>query len=746
MASFGRKAVLTTVENATVEPSAAASVKAFRAIPALTASVAVVVAALAAAPGSAVAQSNEERVRDAAGLGDDVLADAASLEADNISYDSETGIVRASGNVEIFYAGRILRADAIVYDARSNRISAQGDITVINPDGSIIVADEAEFDTEIRNGLIRGARAVMADGQSRMAAVEGRRVDGEITALSKAVYSPCHVCADDPTPLWRIRARRIVHDETAREITYEDATFEVAGVPVAWLPVFSHADPTVTRQSGFLTPGFSNSDELGFGTSISYYWAIASNRDLTATAFLYTEENPILAGEYRALEEYGRFTLAGSATWSDDPLERGFRGHFEGDGRVHLGSEYFAGFDALIASDDTYLRRYDFNSTDRATTRVYVERFDDDGFVSAEGVRYQSFREDEFAGELPQILPHVDAERYFDAPVVGGAIALRGDALWLQRTSGRDVGRVSAEAAWERGYVTPGGVVFDATASIRGDYYAIQDDDTIDDGGRGRVLPLAAVTTRYPLGLVTDEATHVIEPIGVVVVTPYGGDDPTEFANEDSQDFELDELSIFAVERVTGLDRWEEGPRATLGARYARDGRDGLDVEVALGQSFRLRETDVFSESSGLSDEVSDFVGYWRVADSRYFDVAHRFRVSDNATLERNEVYASLQPVERLRLSGAYVHLEADPAIEADDDRTEGYLEAEFDLTQYWTVSGNVRRDFGDGRYVSAGGGLRYLDECLEVNFSVARRFNSVEDAPAGTSVDLSIRLIGIDG
>lgn len=707
------------------------------------------VAALVAAgvvAGPARAQIDSDRALEAAGVTDAELADAASLEADNISYDQETGIVRASGDVEVFYAGRVLRADAIVYDARADRISAQGDITVINPDGSVIVADEAEFDSEIRNGLIKGARAVMADGQGRMAAVEGRRIDGEITTLSKAVYSPCHVCADDPTPLWRIRARRIVHDEVSREITYEDATFEIAGVPVAWLPVFSHADPTVRRRSGFLTPSLSSSDELGVGVASSYYWAIAPNRDLTATAFVFSDENPVVAGEYRAIETYGAFEIAGSATWSDDELESGFRGHFIGDGEFGLGGDLVAGFDALVASDDTYLRRYDFSNADRAQTRVYVEQFGETGYASIEGVRYQSFREDERAGELPQVLPHFDGEQRFDDPLLGGAFVIGGDALWLQRTDGRDVGRLSVEAAWERGYVTSGGVVFDARASVRGDYYSVQDDDTIDEGQSGRVLPLAALTTSYPLGRVTDTATHVIEPIGVLVVAPYGGDDPTEFANEDSQDFELDVQSIFAVERITGLDRWEEGPRATIGARYIRDGfGDGLDVEVAVGQSFRLRETDVFSDASGLSDEVSDFVGSWRISDDS-FVVAHRFRVTDQGDLARNEVYASLQPFERLRLDGSFVHLDADPAIDADVARTEGLLDAELDLTSYWTVSGSVRRDFEEDRFVSAGGGLRYLDECLEVSFTVARRFNSVDDAPASTNVDLTIRLIGIDG
>ena len=45
---------------------------------------------------------------------------------------------------------------------------------------------------------------------------------------------------------------------------FEDGTFEVFGVPVAYIPYFYYPDPTVKRRSGLLAPEFSNSDDLGF--------------------------------------------------------------------------------------------------------------------------------------------------------------------------------------------------------------------------------------------------------------------------------------------------------------------------------------------------------------------------------------------------------------------------------------------------------------------------------------------------
>ncbi|MEE8455401.1 MAG: LptA/OstA family protein, partial [Limibaculum sp.] len=149
-----------------------------------------------------------------------------ALIADTVEYDTVTGRLTASGNVEIHYGERTLTADRIVYNSDTGRITAEGSIVLRDPSGATVFADFADLDAELRDGLVRGARAVMGEN-IRLSAAEARRVDARFNALSKAVYSPCKVCSDDPTPLWRIRARRVIHDEVEKRIHYQDATFDV---------------------------------------------------------------------------------------------------------------------------------------------------------------------------------------------------------------------------------------------------------------------------------------------------------------------------------------------------------------------------------------------------------------------------------------------------------------------------------------------------------------------------------------
>ena len=607
-------------------------------------------------------------------------------------------------------------------------------------------------------------------------------MDGKFTQLSKAVFSPCKVCELDPTPLWRIRARKVIQDEEARDILYEDATFEVFGVPVAYLPYFRHPDPTVKRRSGFLVPEFQSTNELGFSSRVPYFFNLAPNRDATVSLYAFTEENPAIEGEYRSVIDSGAFEVSGSLTYAEDfePnvisedhagsgggfAEDGARGYFEGEGRFELGldkNDAFrftegleVGFDALVASDDTFLRRYRYSSIDRTEARLFAERFTSAGFFSAEAIRFQSLREreptvsgtngvilSEFAGQIPVVAPKIEFEQLYNAPVIGGTFSIGGDVLSLRRTNGRDLTRLSTELGWERTFANGYGVLFDATASLRGDFYQTYDDPAFNDETEFRGLPLASLTARWPLAKLSSHGSHIVEPIAQIVWAPYGGN-PDEVPNEDSQDTELDELSIFEINRFSGLDRWEDGPRATLGVKYYYFGDSGAQAEATLGQSFRPDDISTFSDNSGLNGVTSDVVGAWSLSAPSLFTVGQRFRISDAFEIERNEFYGQAEAYDRFRLSASYVTLNADPEEGADDDREEMNIAAAFDMTDEWTIAGDARRNLEESRFVTAGGALRYANECCEVDFSVRRRFNEVDDVPPSTDFGLVIRLKGL--
>ncbi len=661
-----------------------------------------------------------------------------ALIADSVEYDTETGRVVASGDVEIYYGKRTLTANRVIYDSRAETITAEGEIAMRDPSGITVYADFAELDTDLREGLVRGAKAVMGE-HVRLSAVEARRLEGRFNTLSKAVYSPCKVCPDDPTPLWRIRARRVIHDQAEKRIHYEDATLDLFGVPVFWLPWISHPDPTADRASGFLVPEFRQSSIYGFGMQVPYYWVIDDHSDLTFTPFLTTDDGPIAILEYRRAFETGLFRTEGSLTYDDYEGENDVHGHIEAEGAFELERDFKWGFDAIAVTDDGYLGRYDFSDEDRLTSELWLRRYRRTGFIDATALHFRSLRDDEPAGRIPLALPDFDARQELPGEVVGGDLGLFASSHVLLREAGLDVSRFTIGADWERREVLPSGLVLEGFAEVRGDLFVTDDFGTVESATELRLAPLAGLEARFPLINETAGGTaHVIEPVVQAIAAPYGLND--DIQNEDSQVVEFDETNLFDHSHFPGWDTFEEGPRLNVGVNYALIAPGGFGFDASLGRVLRPRALDEFSTGSGLRGQTSDWVGAWGLRYPPYLTVRQRVRLDDDLSITRNEIDTRVS-YRRSALSLGYIFLEQDPSIAAPDDREEVVARTELGLDDRWTLSGLVRRDLENAEFVEVGGGLAFENECCRVELFVERNFTGREDAPDGTTVGLQVRL-----
>ena len=66
--------------------------------------------------------------------------------------------------------------------------------------------------------------------------------------------------------------RTYIHNKNKKTINYKNAWLKIYDKPVAYFPKFSHPDPTVNRQSGFLSPHLINSSTHGLALSLPYYY------------------------------------------------------------------------------------------------------------------------------------------------------------------------------------------------------------------------------------------------------------------------------------------------------------------------------------------------------------------------------------------------------------------------------------------------------------------------------------------
>jgi len=654
---------------------------------------------------------------------------------------AEGSVARAIGQAEAYYGARILAADRLEYDEGAGKVRAVGAVALRNEDGTYLFADAADLDATFENGTVTQPRALIAGG-ARFAAVEGRRVDGRYTVLSKAVYSPCEVCFDDPTPLWRVRAAKVIHDEVTRDVIYEDATFEVEGVPVVYLPYFRHPDPSVKRRTGFLPPTLGEGSTIGYSVKTPYFIELSPSRDLTLTPFFTSNDGVLGEVEYRAATESGQYRLWGAGIINNQVADAdGFRGALNGEGRFSLGGDLGWGFDLNLASDDTFLRRYNYSNDDRVTSRLFAVNENERLFAEANAYYFQSFRADEDSDNIPFALPELRLRyRALEDPTYG-VVTATGDVLHLEREEGLDLTRVSSGIRWERQFLTEQGLVVTPFAGAHGDVFLTSSDPLTDNDPQGRINVVGGVDVRMPFIAENELGTHILEPVVQLIVSPnQGGQD--ELPNEDSLDLNFDETILLTTEsRFAGLDRIETGTRLNAGIRYDFTSNSGFGIEAVYGRVFRTRDNDDFTETSGLSNAESDHVGAVRFKFDPYFDITARARASEeDLNLERTEIYAR-GSYRAVSAAVTYVKLEADAFSGVTEDREEISARGLVRITDELTAYASGRRDFEDDRLVDASGGLIFENECCFIDFSVSRRFNEDRDVDDGTDFGLTFRL-----
>lgn len=693
--------------------------------------------------------------------GSDIKSDLkkpAMVEADEMHYDKKKMMVSASGSVKVMQGDRILMADKVSYDQKNNVVKASGNISLLEPDGSVVFADEIELKDDLKAGIVDRFSAKFKD-ESRLAANKAERLDEDVTVLEKVVYSPCPLCEDDPkkAPLWQVKANKATIDRKEQRVKYNNAFFEVKGVPVLYTPYLSHATPDADRKSGFLVPKYSTDRIFGTTVKTPYYYNIAPNKDATITPIFTSNEGPILSAEYRHLVEGGQYQLEGSITNPDKVDTEGnpipgkeVRGHIEGIGHFDINEEWSWGFKAKRSTDDTYLRRYNFGDEDVLTSRAYADRMSGRDYAQVETISFQGLKESDDPGQTPLILPgatmHFEGEPGFH----GSRWFAGGNIMSLSRDEGVSSRRLSMEGGFKIPHTTNSGHVFELSTMLRGDGYSVDNvqadpsdpSGVTKDGMTSRVIPEAKLKWSLPLIKNGSDRQFFVEPLADVIVSPYGGN-PDKIPNEDSQDVEFSDDNLFNSNRFTGYDRVENGPRVNYGVRgRVHDYKYG-DVDMVVGQNYRAKKDRSFDARSGLEDNFSDYVG--RIGyQKEIFDIAYRFRMDkDSLALNRNAVSAGLN-FSPLRFDMDYISVDEDfdPNVDLSEENREIMLaSSSLDITKKWTVSGSGHRNLEDGEWVSTKADLLYKGDCVDVGVAWFREFTRDRDIRPNTTLSLQVSL-----
>jgi LPS-assembly protein len=685
------------------------------------------------------------------------------LTAESLQHDETGQTITATGHVELVQAGRVLKADEIVYNLATDTVKARGNVALLDNTGDIHFAEEVELNNEMKTGFVSGLQSYLSAG-GHFTAKSGKR-NGDVIVMSDASYTPCDCDADkDGDPAWQIKADSVTYDESKNRISYKNATFEIFGVPLGWLPFLAHPDGKVKQKSGFLSPQLAFDSELGVVVTSNYYWALAPDRDLTTGMMVMTEKAPVALAEYRQRFDNADLKVSGSVTRSDRTDRTGgveeekgdsWRGHMSADGRWDVNDKWRAGTSLELTSDDQYLRQYDFSGKDVLENEVYAERFSGRNYAVGRVLAFQDVRVGERRTDQPNVLPEVIAN-FKGEPngLLGGRWALDLSFLGLERGgNGQDMNRASTTLGWERRVVTGFGLVNTLDVSVRGDAYSARDRDIATQGaGRSkqgtetRFFPQAHLVSSYPIAKPMETMQAVIEPIVAFTASPHVNVEDGDIPNEDSQDVQLDASNLFEPNRFPGLDRLEDGTHITYGARTGLYGYEGSFGDVFLGQSYRLDENDnPFPDGSGLSTQESDVVGQVAMGIDGDYTLNYRFQLDSEGLASRRHELDAYAHWGRFTYGARYLYAKGLEGTDITESREQIQNAVAYDITRKWRLRGAMLHDLGeDPGLRKANVGLDYIGCCLSFSANAERSLTTDSSGDSGTDITFRLGLKGL--
>ncbi|MEM7764861.1 MAG: LPS assembly protein LptD [Pseudomonadota bacterium] len=642
-------------------------------------------------------------------LKDGVRASSAgyAIEAEEGSYSREQGVLALIGNIRYTGAG----ADIVSQQAMLDYLYGRIEFT------------EAEF--ELGRGAARGAAGLL-------------RIDrtGKIR-LEEVGYTSCPSMDAD----WIIRAKKIRLDTEAGVGEARGMSLKFKGVPILYAPYLSFPIST-QRKTGFLIPGFGQSQQNGIDIRAPWYWNIAPAFDATFTPRILSRRGVQLDSQFRYLTERSAGTIRATYLPSDNILDID-RTLFEWQNQSNFAKRWQGFIDVTDVSDTRYLEDLGGSLSNASATHLNrsVGLRYRGPYTRAEArvTHYQTIDAlIDNANQPYRLLPSIRVDSEYDRLPGGLTLGLQTELTAFDR----DVG-----VTGQRYHVAPSislplernGFYFRPKLQWLYTHYKLDADTTTSDTTQTRSMPTAEFMTGVTLFRDLDRGRirQTLEPHLYFVHVPFR--DQTDLPVFDTIQPIASIEQLYRSNRFIGIDRIGDTDQATIGITTRLiDNADGRSILTAtVGQSRYLSEqavtlpgtTDTTGNSSDYIAELRLNVwGNWNI------DLAQQWNSETNSTT-KSEIRLQYQPGRGRILNLGYRFRR--------DSIDQGDVSWVWPIASRWNMVGRYNYSFREKTSLERFVGLEYESCCWGVSV-VSRRFISRRDGTAESAIIIQLELKGL--
>ncbi|MCX5618264.1 LPS assembly protein LptD [Bombella sp. TMW 2.2543] len=706
--------------------------------------------------------------------------------ADHESYD-RTGLLVLEGNVRLWQGDQTMRADKVTYDRAAGVIEAIHHVALTQPDGTTAYADHLELSHGMKDA-VSSQLYVNMPNDAKLASSGMRRSNGRVMDFANPVYTACPVCAQHPDrpPTWDLKAHGVTQDKDNQNLEFDRAWLHIMGVPVFYFPYLPVTDPSSERHSGLLNLNIKPHDHyLGTVFSLPYYWVIDGHQDATFTPLVSTKSGPQLSTVYRNRLNNGYIRFEGGV--ADDTLrkrpfynafgelsnggkEHGAQAYIASRGEFNLSPHWRVGFNANRATSANYMRDYSLPGygNDTLNSNAYLEGFGVGSYLRLDTQVYQGLNQGIINNrELPYSLPRFTYEFQGEPDALGGRLSVHTTDFVVLRERGANDQRGELALQWDRPWTNSWGQQWLLTARVDSMIYhstRMHEQPLYEQSGshvQGQAQPTVAAKVSWPFlrSFAKGHGTQVFEPIVQLIAAPNTGNAlHRQLPNEDSFAYELNDTTLFALNRYMGTDRLDGGLRANVGI-HQNWSWNGRSIDMLIGESFIEHPNKggpAYMVYSGVNHTFSDPVGRIQMTPSRYFDLTARGRFNPySKSFDYGEGLVSAG-LPFFRVMAGYVY---EPITSyyyyysPHDSRLSSLLNNPY-LNRTSEISGGVtgrwksvhfayytRRSLSRKEFVANGGTIGYSNDCITTNIYVSRQNTRIGGRRPNLSFGFSISL-----
>ncbi len=478
------------------------------------------------------------------------------------------------------------------------------------------------------------------------------KIKNKSSILSKGVFTSCS--DDHDCPPWSVYAEEIKHDKDEKSLKYKNAWLKLYDVPIIYFPRFSHPDPTIKRKSGFLTPKFSSSRNLGSSVDIPYFYIISDNKDLTFKPKIFFNDELVLQNEYRQVNKSSNHIADFSLNRKNFlSTKNSTKLHFFSKSNFTLKNQFFdnstVNLNLQKVNNDKYLDVYNIENNNLIQNKDLLHSYIDfkgtkDSFKFETSVEvYEDLNKDK-SSRYEYIYPKYTFQKNFNEER-SNEFYLKTYGSQRQYETNIYEGILINDIFYEsREKYSANGFISNINTLIKNVNVDANNSDKYKDKFDQSLSTVLQYNTQLPLSKSNSNFIEKLIPKASLMFSP------NETKNLVNDNIRVDANKIFSLNRIVSNETVEGGSSLTYGISYSKknkqDKREIFNLDLA--SLVRLEENLDLPKNSTLGKKSSDIFGNLQLNPNKQLAFNYNFALDNNLDKSNYDSFSTTVSLNKL--------------------------------------------------------------------------------------------------